>query len=143
MNAQPKKKVGVTFGAFDLHHAGHVLMLKDCKTVCDYLIVGLQSDPSTDDAAYRGKKKNVPIMSLEERKIILEGSKYVDEIFVYHTEADLYQWLKTHHYDIRIIGADWQGKKYTGHDLPHTIFYNKRDHQWSTTELRTRIREAD
>ncbi len=137
------KKIGITFSAFDLCHAGHVLMLKDCKTVCDHLIVGLQSDPSTTDPAYRGKQKNQPIMTLEERRIILEANKYVDEIFVYETEEDLYNWVKNNHYDVRILGSDWEGKKYTGWDLPHTAYFHHRDHGWSTSELRQRIYEAE
>jgi len=134
------KKVGVTVGAFDLCHAGHMLVFKEAKTVCDYLIVGLQSDPSIDRP-----EKNKPVMSLEERKIILESVKYVDEIFVYTTEAELYNILKENKYgfDIRIIGADWKGKPYTGHDLPLEIYFNERGHNFSTSALRQRIYEAE
>ena len=83
---QKNKKTGVTAGAFDLCHAGHFLVFKEAKDVCDYLIVLLHDDPSVAPAEYRGKKKNVPIMSLEERMIILEGIKYVDRIITYQTE---------------------------------------------------------
>ena len=144
-----KYKRGVTVGAFDLCHAGHILMFKDCKEGCDYLIVGLQEDPSTsEDINYRieekeGQVKNKPVMSLEERKIILEGIKYIDEIFTYTTEADLYEKLKNLKYDVRILGADWEGKKYTGWDLPHTPYFNTRDHGFSTTELRNRVYEEE
>jgi glycerol-3-phosphate cytidylyltransferase len=137
------KKIGITCGAFDLCHAGHMMMFKECQQVCDYLIVLLQTDPSTDSPEYRGKKKNKPIMSLEERYEILKGIKYVDEIVVYTNEADLYQQLKNIKYDVRIIGADWKGKKYTGWDLPHEIFYNSRNHGFSTSELRERVYAAE
>lgn len=141
-------KIGVTFSAFDLCHAGHMLMLKDAKAQCDYLIVGLQDDPSQGaDLDYRlktgGKPKNTPIMSLEERKTILEGVKYVDEIFVYSTEEDLINWCKNNKYDVRILGSDWEGKPYSGHDLPHTAYFHRRTHSYSTTELRKRVYEAE
>ncbi|MBI2612837.1 adenylyltransferase/cytidyltransferase family protein [Candidatus Kaiserbacteria bacterium] len=134
------KKVGVTVGAFDLCHAGHILVFKEAKTVCDYLIVGLHSDPSIDRP-----EKNKPIMSLEERRIILESIKYIDEIFEYDTEAQLYDILKKNEYgfDIRIIGSDWKGKPYTGHDLPFEMYFNTRDHGFSTSALRERIYEAE
>ena len=138
-----RKKVGITASAFDLCHAGHILMLKEAKTVCDYLIVCLQGDPSLTDPSYRGKKKNQPIMSIEERRIILEGIKYVDEIVVYNSEEELYDLLVKRKPDIRIIGPDWKGKPYTGHDLPIEMYFNSRDHEFSTTELRRRIYEAE
>src|SRR3989344_6590658 len=96
------KKVGITVGAFDLCHAGHILMFKETKEVCEYLIVGLHSDPTLDRP-----EKNKPIMSLEERRIILEAIKYIDEIFIYDTEAELYEILKKNKFgiDIRVIGA--------------------------------------
>ena len=141
----PKKKydVGFTCSAFDLCHAGHVLMLKDAKEQCDHLIVGLQDDPSVTDASYRGKKKNVPIMSLEERRIILEGIRYIDEIIVYNTEEDLYKLLKKLKPDVRILGTDWKGKRYTGYDLPIEIYYHNRNHNYSTSGLRERIAKAE
>lgn len=134
------KKVGVTVGAFDLCHAGHMLVFKECKAVCDYLIVGLHSDPSLDRP-----EKNKPIMSLEERRVILQSVKYIDEIFEYDTEAQLYAILKENKYgfDIRIIGADWKGRQYTGYDLPLEVYFNQRDHGFSTTALRERIYEAE
>lgn len=134
------KKVGVTVGAFDLCHAGHILVFKEAKTVCDYLIVGLQSDPTIDRP-----EKNKPVMSLEERKIILESIKYIDQIFVYDTEEGLYDILKKNEFgiDVRIIGSDWKGKNYTGHDLPIEMYFNTRDHGFSTTALRRRIYEAE
>ncbi len=137
------KKVGVTAGAFDLCHAGHMLMLKEARSVCDYLIVLLHDDPSVGPVEYRGKKKNVPIMSLDERRTILEGVRYVDEVIPYRTEEDLYKLLLELQPDIRIIGADWQGRKYTGHDLPIKMYFNARDHGYSSTELRNRIFEQE
>ena len=133
-------KIGFTCGTFDLCHAGHVLMFKDCKEVCEYLIVGLQSDPSLDRS-----EKNKPVMSIEERKIILEGIKYIDKVVVYNTEEDLYKLLKENKLgiEIRIIGADWKGKEYTGHDLPIEVFFNDRDHGFSTSELRKRVYEQE
>ena len=133
------KKVGFTAGAFDLCHAGHMLVFKEAKIVCDYLIVGLQNDPSDTPAEYRGKKKNRPVMSIEERKIILEGIRYIDEVVVYDTEEDLYRLLTEINPDIRIIGADWKGKKYTGWDLPIEMYFNSRDHTFSTSALRERV----
>lgn len=126
--------VGVTFGAFDLVHAGHVLMFKDAKTACDYLIVGLHEDPSIERP-----HKNKPVMSLEERRIILEGCKYIDEIVVYQTEDDLLNILKWRNPDIRIIGSDYIGKDFTGKDAGIPIHYSNRDHGHSSTELRNRI----
>lgn len=137
------KKVGITAGAFDLCHAGHMLVFKEAKEVCDYLIVALQDDPSATDASYRGKKKNKPVMSVEERRIILEGIKYIDEIVTYSSEEDLYKLLIELKPDIRIIGADWKGKPYTGHDLPIEMYFNSRGHNYSTTALRERVYLAE
>ena len=137
------KKVGFTAGAFDLCHAGHMLVFKEAREVCDHLIVALQDDPSKTDASYRGKKKNTPIMSMEERRIILEGIKYIDEIVAYSTEEDLYKLLVDLKPDIRIIGADWKGKQYTGHELPIEMYFNSRGHSYSTTALRERVYLAE
>lgn len=136
-------KKGFTCGAFDLCHAGHILMLKEAKEQCDYLIVGLQIDPSNTPINYRGKKKNKPVLSLAERLIILKGVRYVNEIIPYDTEEDLYELLKKLKPDVRIIGADWKDKKFTGYDLPIEVYYNSRDHGYSTSELRKRIYEAE
>ena len=133
---------GITFGAFDLPHAGHCLMLEEAKKQCDWLIVGLQNDPSETPEAYRGKKKNKPIQRLDERYIQLKANRYVDEIVTYNTEEDLYKLLLELKPDVRIIGADWNGKKFTGYDLPMKVYFNSRNHGYSTTELRERIRNA-
>jgi glycerol-3-phosphate cytidylyltransferase len=127
-------KVGFTCGAFDLLHAGHVLMLKEAREACDYLIVGVQSDPSVDR-----KEKNSPIQTHEERIIQVEGVKFVDEVVTYDTEDDLVTLLRRLNPDIRILGADHKGKKFTGWELPIDVFFNSRDHGYSTSELRDRI----
>ena len=131
-------KTGFTCGSFDLLHAGHVLMLQEAKTVCDYLIVGLQTDPTIDR-----ENKNKPIQTLEERKIQLSAVKYVDEVIVYETENDLYKLLKKLRPSIRIIGADHKDKKFTGHDLDIELFFNSRKHSWSSSSLRKRIAERE
>jgi len=136
-------KRGFTCGAFDLCHMGHFLMFEEAKAQCDYLIVGLHTDPSTTDASYRGKKKNQPILSVEERLTILKGIRYIDEVVTYEDEDDLYELLKKLKPDVRIIGADWKGKKFTGHDLPIEMYYNSRGHDYSTSELRKRIHQAE
>jgi glycerol-3-phosphate cytidylyltransferase len=133
-------KVGFTASCFDLLHAGHILMLEEAKSVCDYLIVALQADPSID----RPNKRR-PVQSLIERQIQLKAVKYIDEVVVYETEDDLLDLLKTLHIDIRIIGEDYAGKDFTGRDycLAHDIeiYYNSRKHNFSSTELIERIKE--
>ena len=131
-------KIGFTCGSFDLLHAGHILMLEEAKRQCDHLIVGLQSDPSIDRPA-----KNKPIQSLEERKIVLRGVRWVDEIRVYDTEEELYNMLVIMSPDVRILGADWFGKQYTGHDIGLNVYFNSRGHSWSTRELRKRVYNAE
>jgi len=130
-------RVGFTCSSFDLLHAGHVLMLKEAKDQCDYLIAGLQTDPTFDRPT-----KNVPIQSVTERHIQLSAVKYVDEIVVYATEDDLLQILKAYNIDVRIIGEEYKDKSFTGNDLPMEIHFNKRTHKFSSTELRNRIVSA-
>lgn len=125
---------GFTCGSFDLLHPGHIIMFNDCKTVCDHLIIGVQSDPTLDRTW-----KNKPIQTLEERILMVKALKAVDEVITYETEDDLYQILKTSNFDVRIIGSDWEGKKYTGWDLPIKVYFHRRDHTWSTSELRKRV----
>lgn len=129
---------GFTCSAFDLLHAGHILMLEEAKKNCDYLIVGLQNDPSIDRAS-----KNKPIQSLVERYIQLKGVKYVDEIIVYNTEKDLEDLLKILDVQVRFVGEEYKDKELTGRDICTArnikIHYNKRQHSFSTTELRSRI----
>ena len=143
------KKIGVTFSTFDLLHPGHILMLEDCKNVCDHLIVGVQSDPTIDRnkdsdeySKISGKPKNTPIQTLEERLIMIKSIKYVDEVFVYDTEKDLYNWLNSNKWDIRILGSDWKGKKFTGHDIDGDIHFHVRDHDWSSSVFRERLKKS-
>jgi glycerol-3-phosphate cytidylyltransferase len=109
-------------------------MLKDAKSQCDILIIGLQTDPTIDR-----KNKNKPVQEYEERVIMVNSIKYIDEIIKYSTEEDLYNLLSILKPDIRIIGTDWKGKKYTGYDLPIKIYWHERNHNWSTSNLRKRI----
>ena len=127
--------VGFTCSCFDLLHAGHIIMLQYAKRRCDKLIVGLQSDPTID----RPDTKNKPIQSLEERQIQLEAVKYVDEVFTYDTEEDLYKKLLFINPDVRILGSDYIGKSFTGDDLDIKIYYHDRNHNYSTTNLRKKI----
>jgi len=127
---------GFTCGAFDLLHPGHILMLKEIHEQCDFLVVGLHTDPTIDRP-----EKNKPIETVEERRIRLESCKYVDEIITYDTEADLYELLKNLNPDVRFIGADWEGRHFTGDDLDIKVIFNSRNHNHSSTNLRKRIME--
>ena len=127
-------KSGFVASSFDLIHPGYILMFQDAKTVCDYLICGLHSDPTIDRST-----KNKPIQSVEERKIVLESIRYVDEIVVYDTESELYELLRLIKPDVRILGTDYINKKFTGDDLDINIHWHKRNHDWSTTSLKRRI----
>lgn len=131
-------KTGFTCGSFDLLHAGHAMMLEEAKLYCDYLIVAIQSDPSLDR-----ESKNKPVQAYEERITMLKAIRYVDEITYYDTEHDLYELLKRIKPDVRIIGADWKGKEYTGHDLPIEVVFNSRNHGYSSSDLRRRVYEAE
>ena len=127
--------IGFTCSCFDLLHAGHILMLQDAKSRCDKLIVGLQTDPTID----RPDTKNKPIQSLEERRIQLKAVKYINEIFEYNTEEELYKKLLDINPDVRILGSDYIGKSFTGDDLDIEIYYHERKHNYSTTNLRGKI----
>jgi len=131
--------IGFTCSTFDLLHPGHILMLKDCKNHCDYLIVGLQIDPTID----RPNSKNKPIQTLEERFLMINSIKYVDEVRIYSTEKDLIKLIKNINPNIRIIGSDWKSSqdKITGFDLV-PIYFHSRNHEYSTTNLRKRIKNA-
>jgi glycerol-3-phosphate cytidylyltransferase len=143
-------KYGFVCSSFDLCHAGHLMMLKDAKSRCDYLIVGLQDDPSADNhinMEYRGKPKNKPVMTLAERMEIMKAIKYIDEIFTYSDEADLMRHIERLNaegrYGLRVLGEDWEGKKYTGWELTKDAYFHKRDHNLSTSELRMRVYHAE
>lgn len=131
-------KIGITFSNFDLLHAGHIRMLQEAKENCDYLIVGIQSDPTIDRPS-----KNKPIQSYVERFMQLDECKSVDKIVPYSTESELLEILRLYRPNIRFIGEDYKGLDFTGKDLclekGIEIFYNDRSHRLSTSELRSRI----
>ena len=129
-----KQVTGFTCGAFDLLHAGHVLMLKQASQHCDFLIVGWQTDPSIDR-----KEKNSPSQSIYERFVQLSAIRYVDQIIPYDTEDSLMEILNSTHIDIRFVGEDYKSKKFTGQDLPIKIFFTDRKHSFSSSELRKRV----
>lgn len=128
---------GITAGAFDLLHAGHIAMFEEAKNVCDHLTVAIQIDPSLDRP-----EKNKPIQSIVERQIQVKAIKYVDDIIVYNRESELEDILNTLPLDIRIIGSEYRNKNFTGKDICKkrfiTIYHNSRLHRFSSTELRKR-----
>ena len=134
--------VGFTASTFDLLHAGHVAMLREAKEQCDYLICGLQVDPSVDRA-----EKNKPIQTLVERYIQLSGIKYVDEIVCYQTEKDLKDILELYDINIKIMGEEYRNKDFTGKDICKRrgiqLYFNKRDHRFSSSDLRRRVAESE
>jgi glycerol-3-phosphate cytidylyltransferase len=133
-------KVGFTASTFDLLHAGHVQMLREAKEHCDYLICGLQVDPSIDRA-----EKNSPVQTLVERYTQLKAVSYVDEIVPYATEKDLEDILTMYHIDVRILGEEYRDKEFTGKDICRKrdidLYFNKRDHRFSSSDLRARVAE--
>jgi glycerol-3-phosphate cytidylyltransferase len=134
--------VGFTASTFDLLHAGHVAMLREAKEQCDYLICGLQVDPSVDRA-----EKNKPIQTLVERYIQLSGIKYVDEIVCYQTEEDLKDILELYDINTKIMGEEYRNKDFTGKDICKRrgiqLYFNKRDHRFSSSDLRRRVAESE
>ena len=137
-NKYSKQKIGFTCSCFDILHSGHCIMLEDAKSQCDVLIIGLQTDPTIDR-----KNKNKPIQTYEERTIMINSIKYVDEVIEYSTEKELYELLQLLNPQVRIIGSDWKGKEYTGFDLDIEMYWHERNHNWSTSGLRKRIYEAE
>jgi len=137
------KPIGFTCSTFDLLHAGHILMLAECKTMCDYLIVGLQTDPSID----RPNIKNKPVQSIVERYVQLSAVKFVDEIVVYETEKDLEDLLMFLPITMRICGEEYKDKPLTGRDICENrnikIHYNSRTHRFSSSELRSRAYQSE
>ena len=123
-----------TGGTFDLFHTGHVNLLRQCKEIGDYVVVSL----NTDEFIYRYKGE-YPIISYEERKDVLLSCKYVDEVVVYATETELLDILRSYPIDVRIVGDEYADKEFTGKDLSMKIYYNRREHSFSTTELRGRV----
>ena len=137
------KPVGFTCSTFDLLHAGHILMLAECKQICDYLIVGVQSDPTID----RPGVKNKPVQSIVERYVQLSAVKFVDEIIVYNTEKDLEDMLMFLPISVRIIGEEYKDKDFTGKQICEErgikIWYNSRSHRFSSSELRQRTYQSE
>ena len=130
--------VGITFSTFDFFHAGHVKMLEEAKSICDYPIVGLQLDPSIDR-----QEKNKPIQSVIERYIQISSCKFVDEAVPYVTEKDLDEILRSFKIDIRIIGEEHKDKSFTGKDYCEAngiqLYYNSRDHEFSSSNIRKKL----
>ena len=137
------KPVGFTCSTFDLLHAGHILMLAECKQICDYLIVGVQSDPTID----RPGVKNKPVQSIVERYVQLSAVKFVDDIIVYNTEKDLEDMLMFLPISVRIIGEEYKDKDFTGkqicEDRGIKIWFNSRSHRFSSSELRQRTYQSE
>jgi len=133
-----KKIIGITCSTFDLLHTGHIIMLEECKKYCDYLICAIQNDPTIDRP-----EKNKPIQSIVERYIQLDAVKYVDKIIPYNTEKELIEIFSSLDLDVRIIGDDYKGNNFTAKDICQKrdikIIYNKRDHDYSTSNLRNKI----
>jgi glycerol-3-phosphate cytidylyltransferase len=136
-------KIGITFSTFDMLHAGHVAMLAEAKNHCDYLIAGLQTDPTID----RPDTKNKPVQSIVERQIQLTACRYVDEVVVYQTEQDLIDLLLILPLDVRILGVEYAEKPFTGDSECYSrgiqIVFNGRDHSFSSSSLRKRVAQAE
>ena len=137
------KKIGITFSTFDMLHAGHIAMLSEAKNHCDYLICGLQTDPTID----RPDTKNKPVQSIVERQIQLAACRYVDEVVVYQTEQDLVDLLLILPLDVRILGVEYAEKNFTGRseciDRGIQLIFNGRDHSFSSSGLRSRVVAAE
>ncbi|MEK6450808.1 MULTISPECIES: adenylyltransferase/cytidyltransferase family protein [Myroides] len=135
-------KIGITFSAFDLLHAGHIKMLEEAKRECDYLIVGLQTDPTLDRP-----EKNKPTQTVVERYIQLKGCRFVDEIVPYATEQDLEDILRSFKIDVRILGDEYKDKNFTGRayceETGIELHYNRRDHRFSSSSLRKEVAEKE
>lgn len=136
-------KVGITFSAFDLLHAGHIGMLREAAENCDYLIVGLQTDPTID----RPDTKNKPVQTLVERYAQLNALKFVDEIVPYETEQDLLDILELFQINVRFLGEEYKEGEFSGKDICRKrgiqLHFNKRDHRFSTSDLRKRVAERE
>lgn len=136
-------RVGIVFSAFDLLHAGHIGMLREARENCDYLIVGLQTDPTID----RPIEKNKPVQTLVERYAQLNALKFVNEIVPYQTEEDLIDILELFQIDVRFLGEEYREKEFTGKDVCRKrgveLHFNKRDHRFSTSGLRKRVATAE
>jgi glycerol-3-phosphate cytidylyltransferase len=140
---QEGKRIGITFSTFDMLHAGHIAMLSEARNHCDYLICGLQSDPTID----RPDTKNKPVQSIVERQIQLAACRYVDEVVVYSTEQDLVDLLLILPVDVRILGVEYADKEFTGKSECElrsiSIVFNGRDHSFSSSSLRKRVYDSE
>ncbi len=134
-------KTGFACGVFDLFHAGHVLMLMECKKHCDYLVVAVNTAGNIDNTINPGKQG--PVYALSERKLILEACKYVDEVVVYNSEDELLTLLSSRKFDLRFLGDDYRGRSITGENLNIPIHYTDRSHGLSTSEYRKKIKGSD
>jgi len=136
------KVVGITFSTFDLLHAGHIGMLREAATNCDYLIAGLQVDPSVDRP-----EKNKPVQTLVERYAQLNALKFIDEIVPYQSEQDVIDILQLFDLDIRFLGEEYKENDFTGKDICRKrgiqLHFNKRDHRFSSSDLRKRVAERE
>lgn len=133
-------RVGFACGVFDLFHLGHVLMLEECKTQCEYLIVALNSAENIDPSINPGKKK--PVYNLEERVKIMQACRLVDEVLIYRNEDDLLEIMKSRKIDVRFLGDDYKGRPITGAELNIPVYYTDRSHGLSTSEYRKRVLAA-
>ena len=137
------KKIGIVFSTFDMLHAGHIAMLSEAKNHCDYLICGLQTDPTID----RPDTKNRPVQSIVERQIQLAACRYVDEVVVYQTEQDLVDLLLILPVDVRHLGVEYEDKDFSGkrecYQRGIEVIFNGRDHSFSSSSLRKRVAQAE
>ena len=137
------KKIGITFSTFDMLHAGHIAMLSEAKNHCDYLIAGLQTDPTID----RPDTKNKPVQSIVERQIQLSACRYVDEVVIYQTEQDLLDLILILPLDVRILGVEYSNNEFTGRkecmQRGIELVFNRRDHSFSSSSLRKRVAQSE
>jgi glycerol-3-phosphate cytidylyltransferase len=137
-----KREIGLVTSCFDLLHSGHIMMLREAKSQCDYLIAALQTDPTIDRPT-----KNKPVQTIVERYVQLSAVKYVDEIVVYTTEQDLVDILQMFPITVRILGEEYRDLDYTGRDETKQrdirIYFNRRDHRFSSSDLRKRVAQSE
>jgi|GEM_PF-219972 glycerol-3-phosphate cytidylyltransferase len=127
-------RIGFTCSSFDLLHAGHIAMLKESSENCDRLIVGLNVNPC--------KGGKYPVQSVVERYVQLSAVKFVDEIIPYNSESELIDLMQLYHIDVRFIGEDYRDKSFTGDNLDMEVFYNKREHRFSSSALKQHVKDV-
>jgi len=129
-----KDVVAFTAGNFDIIHPGYTATFEEAKRHCDKFIVFLHGDPSsTRNTKYK------PVVPYYDRYKMLMSIKHIDEVYMYQTEEELLELMKTFNLDVRILGEDYLGKPFTGDDLNHEVIYTTRSHEWSTTKFKNRI----